>query len=229
MLEKMAKREGFGSIIADGTRKAAERIGKGAEKYAMQVQGQEYGAHDPRRGYAFAICYKMDATPGRHTRDSGAGFVGLEKPPFDPNSFLGRGPAQRVGMSFFHVIDSLGCCQFATMTLPSANALMDFVNAATGWNLTVNDAVKIGERIATIRHAFNLREGLNPINFKTPDRMLGNPPLTAGPSAGKSVDEKAIVREFCEAMDWDTKTARPSQKKLADLGMDDVAKVLWSK
>jgi aldehyde:ferredoxin oxidoreductase len=227
MLDLMGRREGFGDIIADGTLKASQRIGKGSEKYAMQVQGQEYGAHDPRRSYAFAICYKMDSTPGRHTRDSGAGFVGLSKPPFDPNSYYGRGQAQRVGMAFFHVIDSLGLCQFAAMTLPSANAIMDFVNAATGWNMTVDDAVKTGERIANIRHAFNLREGLNPINFKTPDRMLGKPPLTAGPTGGKTVDEETIVREFCQAMDWDIQTARPSRKKLSELGMEEVSKVLW--
>jgi aldehyde:ferredoxin oxidoreductase len=228
MLDLMGRRNGFGDIIADGSLKASQRIGKGSEKYAMQVQGQEYGAHDPRRGYAFAICYKMDATPGRHTRDSGAGFAGLEKPPFDPNSYFGRGQAQRVGMAFFHVIDSLGLCQFAAMTLPSANAIMDFVNAATGWNMTVEDAVKTGERIANIRHAFNLREGLNPISFKTPDRMLGKPPLTAGPTGGKTVDEETIVREFCQAMDWDVQTARPSRKKLSELGMEEVSKVLWS-
>jgi aldehyde:ferredoxin oxidoreductase len=227
MLEMMCKREGFGDIIADGTLKASQRIGKGSEKYAMQIQGEEYGAHDPRKGYAFAICYKMDATTGRHTRDSGAGFAGLEKPPFDPASYNGRGPAQRIGMAFFHVIDSLGLCQFASMTLPSANAIIDFVNAATGWNMTVEEAVKTGERIANIRHAFNLREGLNPINFKTPDRMLGKPPLTAGPTGGRTIDEETIVREFCEAMDWDVKTARPSRKKLSELGMEEVSKVLW--
>jgi aldehyde:ferredoxin oxidoreductase len=229
MLEKLAKREGFGNILADGTKKAAAKIGKGAEKFAMNMGGQEYGAHDPRGNYAFAICYKMDATPGRHTRDSGAGFEGLNKPPFDPQSYYGRGPAQRIGMSFFHVIDSLGCCQFATMTLPSAYALMDFVNATTGWNLTVDDAVKIGERIANIRHAFNLREGYNPLNVKNPGRMVGNPPVKAGPTAGKTVDEDRIAREFCEAMDWDPVTAKPSKKKLAELGMDDVAKVIWDK
>ncbi|MDD5704009.1 MAG: aldehyde ferredoxin oxidoreductase family protein [Dehalococcoidales bacterium] len=229
MTEKMAKREGFGDVIADGTRKAAERIGKGAEKYAMNIQGQEYGAHDPRKAYGFAAAYKMDATPGRHTRDGGFPVVGLNKPEIDPEAFYGPGvaQAQKIGMSFFHVIDSAGCCQFVFLTFPSGQVFVDFINAASGWNLTIDDVVKTGERIADIRQAFNVREGLNVFNFKNAQRMVGNPPLAAGPLAGKSYDEDLVAREFCEAMDWDTANGKPSKKKLLELGMEDVVKVLY--
>jgi aldehyde:ferredoxin oxidoreductase len=227
MLDKLARREGFGHIIADGVKKAAERIGKGSEKYAMHIHGEEYAAHDPRRGYNFAAAYKMDATPGRHTRDSGMAFAGLEKPPFDPTSFTGRAPAQKVGMSFFHVIDSSGCCHFVIGATQKVDALLDFMKAATGWDLTMPEVLKTGERIANIRHCFNIREGLNVMEYRSPDRMVGKPPLTAGPTAGKSYDEVALARQFCEAMDWDTVTAKPSKKKLLELGMEDVAKVIW--
>jgi len=68
MTEKLAKREGFGDIIADGVKIAAKKIGKGAEKYAMHAGGEEIAAHDSRGGPGFAIGYGAEPTPGRHTQ-----------------------------------------------------------------------------------------------------------------------------------------------------------------
>ena len=75
-----------------------------------------------------------------------------------------------------------------------------------------------------MRHAFNLREGLNPLQFKVPDRVLGRPAQKEGPVARVTVDEDTMVKEYLAAMDWDAKTAKPSKKKLLGL---DVAKELW--
>ena len=120
MVEKLAKREGFGDILADGVKKAAERIGKGAEKYAMHIAGQEFPAHDPKLSYSFAIGYRMDATPGRHTRQGGPNPPGLPIPPLpeDKNVFTGRSEAQKVGTCFQHLVEAVGMCQFVGGTLP---------------------------------------------------------------------------------------------------------------
>ena len=77
------------------------------------------------------------------------------------------------------------------------------------------------------RQAFNIREGLNPLQFKVPDRVLGRPPQKEGPLAGVTVDEDTLIKDCLTAMDWDLKTAKPSKKKLLELGLEDVAKVLW--
>jgi len=74
MTEKLAKREGFGIVLADGAKVAADKIGKGSEKYAIHIQGQEVPAHDPKLGYHFATTYRLDPTPARHTQ-GGEGFV----------------------------------------------------------------------------------------------------------------------------------------------------------
>jgi len=92
----------------------------------------------------------------------------------------------------------------------------------------VDDLVKTGERISNMRQAFNVREGVNLVEYKMPGRIVGKPPLTAGPLAGKTVDEETLYSEYMAEMDWDPKTAKPSRKKLAELGMDDVAKTLWT-
>jgi aldehyde:ferredoxin oxidoreductase len=71
MTEKLVRREGFGDILADGTKKAAQKIGKGSEKFAIHINGEELPAHDPKHNFFYALGYVLDATPGRH-------FVGSE-------------------------------------------------------------------------------------------------------------------------------------------------------
>ena len=227
MTEKLAKREGFGAVLADGAKVAAEKIGKGSEKYAIHIQGQEVPAHDPKFGFPLTTSYRMDATPARHTqgRDDLAppGLL----PDFNPKSFSGRGEAQRISSNFHHVMNCAGMCLFMYMSLPGAKVVTEFMSAVTGWDVTMDELIKTGERIQNLRHAFNLREGLNPLEFKVPDRLLGRPPQKEGPLAGVTVDDDTMIKEFLAAMDWDAKTAKPSKKKLLELGLEDVAKDLW--
>ncbi len=226
MTEKLARREGFGDILADGVKVAAAKIGKGAGQYAIHIQGQELPAHDPKFGYHYSTIYRLDATPGRHTQ-----FAEQMAPPgllpaFDAKSFSGRGAAHRIGSNFIHVINSTGLCFFMYVSLPTAEAITGFLSAVTGWDVTTDELVKTGERISNIRHSFNLREGLNPVAFDVPARSLGKPPQTEGPLAGVNVDEDVMVSDVLREMDWDAKTAKPSRAKLAELGLDDVADAL---
>ena len=228
MTEKLAKREGFGAVLADGVKVAAEKIGKGSEKYAIHIQGQELPAHDPKFGYHFATTYRLDPTPGRHTQGSeGDKPPELPVPDFDTKSFSGRGEVHKIASNHHHVMASAGMCEFMYWSLPSANAIHEFINAVTGWDMTMDELLKTGERISNMRHAFNLREGLNPLQFKAPDRVLGRPTQKEGPLAGVTVDEDTMVKEYLAVMDWDAKTAKPSKKKLEELGLEDVAKDLW--
>ncbi len=87
--------------------------------------------------------------------------------------------------------------------------------------------LETGERISNIRQAFNIREGLNPLKLEVPDRVMGRPPLKEGPLAGLTVDENTMIKEYLTAMDWDLTTAKPSKKKLLELGLSDVAQELW--
>ena len=116
---------------------------------------------------------------------------------------------------------------FVVGALPDGEAFVESLRVITGWDLTMKDILKTGERIVNIRHAFNIREGLNAREFKIPDRIMGRPPKEVGPKAGVSLDEDAMYNEYLTARDWDMKTTRPSKKKLRELGLDDVAQVLW--
>jgi aldehyde:ferredoxin oxidoreductase len=231
MTEKLAQRQGFGAVLADGVKVAAEKIGKGADQYAIHVGGQELPAHDPKHGFYFATSYRMDPTPGRH-------FVGSELsdapaypsgllPEFDLKSFSGRGEARKRGSNFHQAVVCTGTCLFVFWAYPSVDPIADFMRAITGWDLTNEELLTTGERIANLRQAFNIREGLNPLEFKVPDRVLGKPPLKEGPVAGVTVDEDTMIKEYLTAMDWDLRTAKPSRRKLLELGLTDVAHQLW--
>ncbi len=207
MTEKMAEREGFGDVLADGVKVAAEKIGKGAEQYAVHIGGQELGMHDPKlvspEMTPDAARYQMDATPGRHTQG------------FGPSGFQG------------HVINATGLCLMGYFAADPAKYIAGFMSAVTGWDRSMDELLKIGERITNMRHAFNLREGINPLELKVHPRIIGKPPYETGPLAGVTADIEAQVYWNLGALDWDRVTTKPSKKKLQELGLEDVAKDLW--
>ncbi len=224
----IGRREGFGEVLADGVMRAAERIGKGADQYAIHVGGEELPMHDPRRVPSAATTYKMDATPGRHTQVStwiselGAGPPELVEQPQPQHHYPGKGEMHARMNNFFHVGQSAGMCMFILLTL-RPDGLCDSLSHVTGTKFTLDDVLTTGRRIATLRTAFNLREGIRNIDIKVPDRVLGIPPLPKGPTAGCSVELDIQVEDYLRAMGWDTKTGIPTQETLKQLGLDFVA------
>jgi aldehyde:ferredoxin oxidoreductase len=209
MLEKLARREGFGDVLADGVKKAAARIGKGAEEFAVHIGGQELGLHDPKgdfpgfAGQPTSAKYMMDAAPGRHT----GGF----------------GPSH----SSWLVINAAGLCLHINTMVNGGKYAGEFLGAVTGWQRSLEEILKCGERIGVMRHVFTLREGDNPINRKVHGRIIGLPPQKEGPLAGVTTDLEAQVYWNLGALDWDRVTARPSRQKLLELGLNDIAEELW--
>ena len=208
MTEKLANRDGLGDMLADGVKIAAERIGKGSEKFAVHIGGQELGMHDPKLVTPWvpmaAARYQMDATPGRHTIRFG-----------------------RVGLGT-HVVNMLGTCMFIGFGFSlSHDRMMGMFNGVTGWNYSVDDLFKAAERTVNLRHAFNLREGINELKWPVHPRIVGKPPQTEGPLAGVTADIEAQAYWGLGSLDWDRVTTKPSKTKLLSLGLDDVAKDLW--
>jgi aldehyde:ferredoxin oxidoreductase len=227
LLEQIGKREGWlGDILADGVKRAAEKIGKGAEKYAIHVQGQEAPMHDPRFTPGLALTYKMDSTPARHTQGGelippmGIKLPGSELPKYQAS---GKAQMHKAQMELVHVLNATGGCLFAYISYP-VTYMHEFLTAITGIDYTLEDMYTIGERIGNIRHAFNLREGLNPLKFELHGRLTGNPPLAEGNLKGVTIDVDTMVREYCNAFDWDTRTAKPSARRLKELGLDFLVK-----
>ena len=101
------------------------------------------------------------------------------------------------------------------------------MNAVTGWDYSIDEVLKMGERIANMRHVMNLREGINPLEWPVHPRIIGKPAQEAGPLAGVTADIDAQNYWNLGALDWDRVTTKPSKKKLEELGLEDVAKDLW--
>jgi len=214
LLDKMARREGFGAVLADGCQRAAERVGRGTERYAIHVHGQEPPMHDPKldavrehpfgKRFGLALAYQTDAAPARHT---GPQSVSLEQ----------------------KASSAAGLCSFGGGALRGerlSRALAD----VTGVTYTAEDLERVGQRIACIRQAFNLREGLSPEDFVLPPRMRGDPPLERGPLAGVTLDMDSLVIEHMKSWDWDPETGWPSRTLLESLGgLDDVIADLYGR
>ncbi len=230
---QIAEGRGFGGkVLADGMKVAAERIGNGAEQYAVHVQGEELPMHDPRLNPGLATSYKMDATPGRHTQMSAWTVEGQFAPPglvseeIERYTYTGKGNVHRVVSAHHHVSSAAGMCMFAWCNL-KPEALTDSLTCTTGKDYTLEEVQQMGDRIAALRMAFNVREGLRNVDFKVPGRMIGSPPLESGPLKGVTVDIDTQVAEYLEAMGWDTQTGVPKKETLLELGLDFAAAELY--
>jgi len=229
--EKIAKREGLGEILADGTRIASQKIGKGSEQFAMHLGGQEIPMHDPRCTPGYGTTYCTDATPARHMQGGSSylesGFVipGIPLKQMEKYVYKGKGEIHRYMSNFSHIVNASGLCYFAVW-IYGVEMIPQFIKYITGRNYTLEDLLTIGERIANLRMAFNIREGVRLSDWKVPGRMIGDPPLTTGPLKGITIDLQTLISKYCEKMGWDPKTGKPSEEKLKELGLENIAKDL---
>ena len=232
MTEKIIRREGFGDVLADGVKVAAKRIGKGAEKFAMHVGGQEPGLHNvaflPGRGTGFVA----DPTPGRHTAaapytrcdtNTAAGpYKELQFSGFEKYQYTGKGPAAAAATNYWQVGASSGICLMPFMS--GIFPILELINGVTGWDMSVSEALKTGARIQTLRQMFNAREGISPSNYALPNRLAGIPPKSEGPLRGITIDIDTLAGEYRKAMEWDPETGKPTEACLNKLGLLELVK-----
>jgi aldehyde:ferredoxin oxidoreductase len=231
MLEKIARREDFGDVLADGVKRAAEKLGPRAVPFAIHIGGQELPMHDPRCEPGIGVIYKIDATPGRHSQ--GLEFhpppdFPLPRPAYGENreQQLGRGHYVKYATCLGHTMNASNVCWFG-FDSTNRGFIPEFISAVTGIPFSIDDMLLAGERIANIRQAFNVREGINPVTYPIPERAYGYPPLQDGPTAGLSVQIKQMEKEYLEDMDWTLDAAVPKPEVLLRLGLNDVAQDLW--
>jgi len=228
LLERIILRQGIGDILADGVKRAAEKIGKGAEQYAVHAGGQELPMHDSRLDPGYAIAYECEPTPGRHTISCYlyAGLFGVQHnfPAADQMIKNTKGKTAKkvrqyaAGSFYMQLVNCSGMCMFGAMT--SRLPLVDYLNATTGWNLSPDEYFKIGERILSLRKAFNVREGIKPGDHALSGRSIGAQPLTSGPLKGVRIDMPALKNEFFSVVGWDLESGGPTPEKMEELGID---------
>ncbi len=232
ILEKMCRRKGIGDLLADGAKEAANKIGKGAEQFAMHVGGELAPMHDPRCSPGWGATYVSDAVPARHTRggtqfaESGMApphlFKTLGLPPqIEKYNPKGKGKMHAVLAGWQHLINTAGLCLFAHDGLTFK--YRETMNAITGWDLSVEELIKTGKRIHTVLHAFNLREGFKPSDYVIPPRIEGKPPFKVGAFKDLTLDIEELKRQFYEeGMGFDYKTGEIPKDKIKELGLEDI-------
>jgi aldehyde:ferredoxin oxidoreductase len=226
LTEKIARREGFGQVLADGVKKAAERIGKGSERFAMHVAGRSLPYHDPRLSPWLGMNYMSDAQPACHMGPQGSAMLEqglplgldplLQSPKLPPyGDFDKKGSLYATGAAYFQLLSSAGLC--ALYAISFAVPVAELIGPVTGWDFDWNEGLTAGQRILTLRQAFNAREGIMPGAFKLPERVMS--PMSMGAAAGVKIDFEALKRGYFEAMGWNTDTGKPHRETLVRLGM----------
>jgi aldehyde:ferredoxin oxidoreductase len=227
MAEKIGRREGFGAVLADGTKRASERIGKGSEAWAIHIGGQDIPAHDPRTSYGYGWGYQVDATPARHTasqskdgwdKEAATAPKGLKLKKTDPTDIPANASEYVKCSGLDRLWTSAGLCIFGFY--PETMPLAEAISAVTGWDFALEEGIETGKRIQTLRQAFNIREGVNTGDWKVPERLIG--PQDHGPNKGKVVDVRAMKDKGYEAFGWDPKTGKPLDSTLEKMGLKEL-------
>ncbi|MEM1986649.1 MAG: aldehyde ferredoxin oxidoreductase family protein [Nitrososphaeria archaeon] len=237
MLKKITYREGFGNILAEGTRRASKIIGKGAERYAIQIKGVELAAHDPRAFQGGGPHYAATVSGGRHTEGITVVWEPLGVPypeigitsPLDPKTTEGKGRLAKLLEDWWCFINIGGWCLFSSDVLRYCGKMSYYtetLTAVTGVHFTVKDAMLAGERVFNLRKAFNMRHGCTREEDTLPERLLKEPNKRAG---GTVVKLEQTLPQYYKERGWDPEKSLPTKEKLKELGLDDIAEDLWGK
>lgn len=225
LLNKMARREGFGDLLAEGVMRAAQRIGKGAENFAIHTKkGNTPRSHDHRNGWRemFDTCVSNTGTleaawqiAAPNLKELDIAPLADQFSPLDVSTYVAR---MKGGMLFE---DSLGTCAFCTQG--GVKILSEMVSAATGWDFTMAEGLKVGFRVANLLRVFNLRHGI-PAEMDAPSPRYGSV-TTDGPHAGKDISPhwKEMLSNYYGLMGWDT-TGKPLPETLENLGLGHITK-----
>ena len=235
LITKIAKREGIGNILAEGVKRAAERIGKGAEDFAIQIKGQEVPMHEPRGKKGLGISYATSNRGACHLQAEHDDIFEDEKwlcPEIGLNNritrrnrlYLGKAKAKivKIAGDLWALYDSLLACKFTTYPEGGIGVgrLADMVNAATGWDITISDLMIVGERAFNLCRAFNAREGITRKDDTLPKRLME--PLPEGPYKGETISKNVLndtLDEYYKFRGWDMTTGTPRRRTLEKLGL----------
>ncbi len=226
MLRRITYQEGLGALLGQGTKKAAEKIGKGSEAYAMNIKGLELPAYDIRGAKAHGLNYATAYTGADHNR--GYAYQEIFDVPIpekvDRFAIKGKGRLTKWNQDVRCVTcDCATMCAFLLdMAVPSiaCQNTADLVNAATGMRFTADEIQKIGERINNVARLFNIGEGFSRKDDTFPKRIMTEA-IKAGASAGQLIsqaDLDTMLDEYYSERGWD-KAGNPTDTKLKELGI----------
>jgi len=242
-VEMIARREHIGDLLAEGTRRAAEAIDGEARDFAMHVKGLDLPMHEPRGKVGVGLGYAVNEAGADH-------LVAYHDPALanpESVSFKGAMPLgitealpvlelSRRKAANYAVLENwssagktLGMCYFgpAPRSFIQVEDVVAAVRAATGWDVTVEELLRAGERATNLARVFNIREGFSRVDDMLPERLFQ--PLEGGALAGVGMSRAEFERtltDLYEIKGWDPVTSVPTRRRLRELGIEWAAEMI---
>ncbi len=224
LTEQIARREGFGAVLAEGARSLGRKYG--VEELAAQVNGLEIPMHDPRAFVGMALVYATSARGACHNKgDMYMVDLGAAVPELDIQFGDRLESSEEKALMTMRVMDwrtlydAMVMCVFCN---PPASNVVDLLNAVTGWDVRLEDLLPLGERGTNLKRLLNGRLGLSAKNDRLPEHMLQ--PLPESAAETRVPDMDVLLPAFYKWRDWDPQTGMPTVDKVRQLGLQDLAK-----
>jgi aldehyde:ferredoxin oxidoreductase len=231
LVKRIGERRGIGDLLAEGTRRAAQRLGRGAERYAMQTKGLEYAGYEPRGMKGMALTYALGNRGGCHIT---TGMLYLDigtmtwmyplDSPLDPQVLdLEKVKAEVALERRYTVVESAVLCKFFAGIVFTPEMMASSLSAVTGWEMDAAEVDRLGERIWTLQRLFNVREGISRKDDTLPDRFFTEP-LPDGFSQGQVLDRKTfeeMLDAYYGMVGWD-RNGIPTREKVRELGLEEL-------
>jgi aldehyde:ferredoxin oxidoreductase len=227
LIPMMARREGFGDVLADGNAALAERFD--VPELSVTVNRLEVPMHDPRAFVGMAATYALSPRGACHVQGDMYSTDMGARPPLE----LGVYPGDRFEMSeekgrisakqqaWRNLYNAMILCQFQN---PGVERVLGVLNSATGWDLEADDLLTLGKRIVTLKRSLNLRRGLTRADDRLP--QLLTQPLAEGGTEGTVPDLDTLLAGAYAEYGWDWETGVPSEQTLDELELDSATDVI---
>jgi aldehyde:ferredoxin oxidoreductase len=232
MVDKIAWREGFGDILAEGSRAAAKKIGKNAADFAVEVKGLEAPMHDPRGFHGMGLAYAMSNRGACHQQhmvvyvEQGVSVypeIGL-KEDYEGQTSEGKAEMTMICENLGMVCSSAVFCNFA-MALLKVNDLVEFLRTTTGFDYTLDEIMECGERVWLLKRGLNNLVGVTAADDRLPRKILTS--VQEGAAAGSVPDIELMLKEYYELRKLDA-NGYPAREKLESVGLSDLARRLYT-
>ncbi len=231
LLHKIARREGVGDLLAEGSRGAARKLGRGSEELTAEIKGLEIPMHDPRASHGLALSYMTSYRGACHKAHlveaiehglAGYTGVGLEEN-YDGMTSEGKAPMVRIGEDLGVPLNALALCEFE-MWCYQFDDLVRAIRAVTGWDdFSLEEYRATGERLWLLKRALNNLMGVTRADDRLPAKI--RTPVPDGAAAGIVPDEALLLGEYYEVRGLD-ETGRPLRAVLDAAGLAEVGAVL---
>jgi len=243
MIKKIALREGFGAVLAEGVKKAAQIVGADSWKWAVEAKGLEQSRVDTRSAKSYALAFAVNPRGSDHLHTETFAEFGLspesrglikqitgDEKYASPYLTEKRAEIVRWHEDCYAATDSLGFCAFASTALYgiTPQSMAALFSAFTGFDITEAELMEAGKRVVTLERCFNVRLGATREDDTLPWRLMNEAaPDRPGENAVNSREElNEMLDRYYELHSWNLETARPTRESLVRLGLGDVAEEL---